>query len=104
MNNKRLKTGFTSAFERLPQYIMSGVFGTLICFAVQVSTQDMENEQAFSISSQPLCSALTRFAEQSSSAEQYEAGIKTEFFGGRLRATLAYYDLTKTNVATPPSE
>jgi iron complex outermembrane recepter protein len=34
------------------------------------------------------------------SAEQYEGGIKTEFFDGRLRATLAYYDLTKTNVAT----
>ena len=34
------------------------------------------------------------------SAMQYEGGIKTEFFDGRLRATLAYYDLTKTNVAT----
>jgi iron complex outermembrane recepter protein len=34
------------------------------------------------------------------SAEQYEGGIKTEFFDGRFRATLAYYDLTKTNVAT----
>jgi iron complex outermembrane recepter protein len=34
-------------------------------------------------------------------AEQYEGGIKTEFFGGRLRATLAYFDLTKTNIATP---
>jgi iron complex outermembrane recepter protein len=34
------------------------------------------------------------------SAEQYEGGIKAEFFDGRLRATLAYYDLTKTNVAT----
>ena len=34
------------------------------------------------------------------SAEQYEGGVKTEFFDGRLRATLAYYDLTKTNVAT----
>jgi len=33
------------------------------------------------------------------SASQYEGGIKTEFFGGRLRATLAYFDLTKTNVA-----
>ncbi|WP_254786772.1 TonB-dependent receptor [Methylomonas sp. LWB] len=32
--------------------------------------------------------------------EQYEGGIKTEFFEGRLRATLAYYDLTKTNVPT----
>jgi iron complex outermembrane recepter protein len=35
------------------------------------------------------------------SAGQCEGGIKTEFFGGRLRATLAYYDLTKTNIATP---
>lgn len=35
------------------------------------------------------------------SAEQYEGGIKTEFFGGRLRATLAYFDLTKNNIATP---
>lgn len=33
------------------------------------------------------------------SATQYEGGIKTEFFDGRLRATLAYYDLTKINVA-----
>ncbi|WP_347987584.1 TonB-dependent receptor [Methylomonas sp. AM2-LC] len=33
-------------------------------------------------------------------ALQYEGGVKTEFFDGRLRATLAYYDLTKTNVAT----
>ncbi len=80
---------------------MRPVFGTFICFAVQVNAQDLENEQAFSISSQPLCSSLTRFAEQSCSAEQYEDGIKTEFFGGRLRATLVYYDLTKTNVATP---
>jgi iron complex outermembrane recepter protein len=34
------------------------------------------------------------------SAQQFEGGIKTEFFDGRLRATLAYYDLTKQNVAT----
>ena len=34
------------------------------------------------------------------SAQQYEGGIKTEFFSGRLRATLAYFDLTKTNIAT----
>ncbi|NOU23325.1 MAG: TonB-dependent receptor [Methyloglobulus sp.] len=33
------------------------------------------------------------------SAEQYEGGIKLSFFDNRLRATLAYYDLTKTNVA-----
>ncbi len=36
----------------------------------------------------------------STSAEQYEGGIKTEFFEGRLRATLAYFDLTKTNIPT----
>jgi iron complex outermembrane receptor protein len=35
------------------------------------------------------------------SAEQFEGGIKAEFFDGRLRATLAYYDLTKTNIASP---
>jgi iron complex outermembrane receptor protein len=35
------------------------------------------------------------------SAEQFEGGIKAEFFNGRLRATLAYYDLTKTNIASP---
>ena len=33
------------------------------------------------------------------SAEQYEGGIKAEFFEGKLRANLAYYNLTKTNVA-----
>ncbi|NOU21386.1 MAG: TonB-dependent siderophore receptor, partial [Methyloglobulus sp.] len=32
------------------------------------------------------------------SATQYEGGIKAEFFDGKLRANLAYYDLTKTNV------
>ncbi|TKB94596.1 MAG: TonB-dependent receptor [Nitrospira sp.] len=34
------------------------------------------------------------------SAQQWEVGAKTEFFDGRLRATLAYYNLTKQNVAT----
>ncbi|MCX7101101.1 MAG: TonB-dependent siderophore receptor, partial [Methylobacter sp.] len=34
------------------------------------------------------------------SAKQYEGGIKTEFYDGRLRANLAYFDLTKTNIAT----
>lgn len=34
------------------------------------------------------------------SAEQYEGGIKTEFFDGKLRANLAYYDLTKTNITS----
>ena len=34
------------------------------------------------------------------SAQQWEVGAKTELFDGRLRATLAFYDLTKQNVAT----
>lgn len=37
-------------------------------------------------------------------AHQWEAGAKTEFFDGRLSASFAYFDLTKTNVAvTDPS-
>jgi iron complex outermembrane receptor protein len=37
-------------------------------------------------------------------ANQWEAGAKTEFFDGRLSASFAYFDLTKTNVAvTDPS-
>lgn len=42
----------------------------------------------------------TRNSVPPTSAEQYEIGFKTEFFGGRLRATAAYYDLTKTDVVT----
>ena len=34
------------------------------------------------------------------SAQQWEVGAKTELFDGRFRASLAYYDLTKQNVAT----
>ena len=33
--------------------------------------------------------------------QQWEIGSKFEFFNGRLRAQLAYYDITKQNVATP---
>ena len=32
---------------------------------------------------------------------QYEAGIKAEFLQGRLSSTLAFYDLTRSNVLTP---
>jgi iron complex outermembrane receptor protein len=32
---------------------------------------------------------------------QWEGGIKTEFFDGRLTSTPAYFDVTKQNVATP---
>jgi iron complex outermembrane receptor protein len=34
-------------------------------------------------------------------ATQYESGVKTEFFDGRLSASLAYYHLTKQNLLTP---
>lgn len=34
------------------------------------------------------------------SAQQWEGGLKTEFFDGRLSSTLSYFDLTKQNVAT----
>ena len=33
-------------------------------------------------------------------AEQYEAGIKNEFFGGDLTTNLAYFEVRKTNMAT----
>ncbi|MDD5577944.1 MAG: TonB-dependent receptor [Methylobacter sp.] len=33
-------------------------------------------------------------------AQQWKLGAKAEFFDGRLRATLAYYDLAKQNIAT----
>jgi len=33
--------------------------------------------------------------------EQYEVGLKQEFFGGKASATIAAYDLTQTNVLTP---
>lgn len=35
------------------------------------------------------------------SAQQWEAGVKTEFFDGRLRITASYFDLTKQNIAVP---
>ena len=34
-------------------------------------------------------------------AQQWEVGIKTEWFDGKLNSTLAFFDLTKQNVATP---
>lgn len=35
------------------------------------------------------------------SARQWEAGMKTDFFDSRLTATVAWFDIVKTNVATP---
>jgi len=32
---------------------------------------------------------------------EYEVGLKTEFFDGKLTGTLAFYDLTKENLLTP---
>ncbi|MBG0812529.1 TonB-dependent receptor [Methylosinus sp. H3A] len=33
--------------------------------------------------------------------EQFEGGVKAELLDGRLTATLAYFDITKTNILTP---
>ncbi|WP_347988664.1 TonB-dependent receptor [Methylomonas sp. AM2-LC] len=35
---------------------------------------------------------------KASSAYQYEGGLKTEFFDGRLRTSFAYFDITKTHI------
>jgi iron complex outermembrane receptor protein len=34
-------------------------------------------------------------------AQQWETGIKTEFFDGKLRSTIAYFDLKQQNLPTP---
>jgi iron complex outermembrane recepter protein len=46
-------------------------------------------------------SSTTGQAFDPQTAEEYEAGMKTEFFDGRLNSTLAFYHLTKNNVLTP---
>ena len=43
---------------------------------------------------------LSRSRDPPTNARSWEAGVKLEFFDGRLRATADYYDLTKTNIAT----
>lgn len=45
--------------------------------------------------------SITGQAFKPQTAEQYEAGLKTDFFEGRLTSTLAFYHLTKDNVLTP---
>ncbi len=37
----------------------------------------------------------------SQTAQQWEAGLKTEFWDGRLTGTFAYFDLTRQNLRTP---
>ena len=34
-------------------------------------------------------------------AQQWEAGVKTELFDKRLTGSVAWYDITKQNIATP---
>ncbi|TXI39071.1 MAG: TonB-dependent receptor [Nitrosomonas sp.] len=34
-------------------------------------------------------------------AQQWEAGLKTEFFDGRLRSTFSYFELTKQGIGAP---
>ncbi len=44
--------------------------------------------------------SVTGEAFEPETARQYEAGLKTEFLGGRMFATLAFYELTKENILT----
>ena len=55
-------------------------------------TENFGLQNAFDESRQPL---------PPQTAQQFEAGVKTEFFDGRLRTTVAYFDLTKQNMAIP---
>lgn len=55
-------------------------------------TENFGLQNAFDASRQPL---------PPQTAQQFEAGVKTEFFDGRVRTTVAYFDLTKQNVAVP---
>ena len=58
------------------------------------------NTGAFAFGGIDARAILARQTLTPQSAQQWEVGAKTEFFDGRLRATLAYFDLTKQNVAT----
>lgn len=55
-------------------------------------TENFGLQNAFDASRQPL---------PPQTAQQFEAGVKTEFFDGRLRTSVAYFDLTKQNIAVP---
>jgi iron complex outermembrane receptor protein len=54
--------------------------------------------QSFSPSTESAFSGIILEAER---GEGWEVGIKTELLKGKLSATLAYFDITKKNVATP---
>lgn len=45
---------------------------------------------------------VTRTGENlpAETAEQWEVGVKTELYDGRLTGSLAYFQLTKQNIAT----
>jgi iron complex outermembrane receptor protein len=55
-------------------------------------TENFGLSQGFNPDRQPL---------PSQSAQQWETGVKTEFFDGRLRTTVSYFQLTKQNIAVP---
>jgi iron complex outermembrane recepter protein len=54
-----------------------------------------------SIGSNNGAGALGRGFLPPQTAQQWEVGIKTEWFDGKLNSTLAFFDLTKQGVATP---
>jgi iron complex outermembrane recepter protein len=67
--------------------------------------QELSLYASYSKSFNPSIDALSASGEplEPERGEGYEIGIKAELFAGKFFATLAYFDITKQNVATPDS-
>ncbi|BBU60467.1 ferrichrome-iron receptor [Methylosinus sp. C49] len=61
----------------------------------------VENFSPPSTTGGPSSSGPNQPALKASEGSQWEAGVKTELFEGRLTTTVSWFDITKTNVATP---
>jgi iron complex outermembrane receptor protein len=61
----------------------------------------VENFSPPSTTGGPAASGPNQPALKASHATQWEAGVKTDLFDGRLSTTVSWFDITKTNVATP---
>jgi iron complex outermembrane receptor protein len=61
----------------------------------------VENFSPPSTTGGPAAAGPNQPALKASEGSQWEAGLKTELFDGRLTTTVSWFDITKTNVATP---
>lgn len=61
----------------------------------------VENFSPPSTTGGPTASGPNQPALKASQATQWEAGVKAELLDGRLTTTVSWFDITKTNVATP---